>query len=160
MKRLANVRGRLSAAGWALLPIRFIIGYGFAAHGYAKLSRGVEGFAGILAAMHVPSPEVVAWVTTLLELVGGVAMVLGAFVVPLSLPLAAVMLTALFGVHLQYGFSSVKLLEITGGGARFGPTGYELNLLYLAGLLTLVLGGTTPLSVDRLLDRRRKGRNR
>lgn len=32
---------------WALLPLRLIIGYGFMAHGFAKLSRGPEGFAGI-----------------------------------------------------------------------------------------------------------------
>jgi len=33
---------------WALLPLRLIIGFGFAAHGYAKLNRGPENFAAIL----------------------------------------------------------------------------------------------------------------
>ncbi len=32
----------------ALLPLRLMIGFGFAAHGYAKLSKGPDGFAAIL----------------------------------------------------------------------------------------------------------------
>jgi putative oxidoreductase len=70
-----------------------------------------------------------AWATTLLELLGGVSVMLGAFVAPLSLPL--VMLTAMLGVHLPYGFSSVRLQAIAPSGAVFGPVGYELNLLYI-----------------------------
>lgn len=33
---------------WAPLPIRLIIGYGFIAHGLAKLMRGPETFAVVL----------------------------------------------------------------------------------------------------------------
>jgi uncharacterized membrane protein YphA (DoxX/SURF4 family) len=33
---------------------------------------------------------------------------------------------------------------------------YEVNLLYIAGLLTLVLGGASPLSVDEWLVRRKE----
>jgi putative oxidoreductase len=44
-------------------------------------------------------------------------------------------------VHLPYGFSSIKLLSVTAAGAQFGPPGYEVNLLYLACLAALVLGG-------------------
>ena len=41
--------------GWALLPLRLMVGFGFAAHGYAKLNRGPENFAIILTAIGVPS---------------------------------------------------------------------------------------------------------
>ena len=68
--------------------------------------------------------------------------------------LAAVMLTAMFNVHLRYGFSSVRLLEVTDAGARFGPVGYEMTLLYLAGLATLALGGPGRLSLDHWLKTR------
>jgi putative oxidoreductase len=34
-------------------------------------------------------------------------------------------------------------------GAQFGPVGYEINLLYIAALLTLAASGSTPWSVDR-----------
>jgi hypothetical protein len=60
-------------------------------------------------------------------------------VVPLSIAFTGVMLTALFGVHLRYGFSSIRLKSLGPGGAEFGPVGYELNLLYIAALLAIAL---------------------
>jgi len=142
--------------GWTILPLRLIIGFGFAAHGYAKLSRGPENFATILTAIGVPQPHLMAWVTSLLELIGGISLMAGAFVVPLSLPLAVIMLTAMFSIHFQYGFSSIKLKAVTTSGAEFGPIGYEMNLLYLAGLLTLVLIGPGSLSIDHWLRMRKQ----
>jgi putative oxidoreductase len=141
--------------GWPLALLRLVVGFGFAAHGYAKLARGPESFALILRAMGIPAPGLMAWATSLLELLGGISLVLGAFVLPLSLPLAAVMLTALFGVHLRYGFSSIRLQAFNASGAVFGPVGYELNLLYVAALVVLALCGPGPLSVDRWLAHRR-----
>jgi putative oxidoreductase len=146
---------RMLDHGWALLPLRLLIGFGFAAHGLAKLGRGPEHFAAVLSAMGIPAPSLAAWLTTLLELLGGISVMAGALVVPLSVPLAVVMLTAMFAVHLPNGFSSIKLRAITATGAEFGAPGYELNLLYLAGLATLCLGGSGPASVDSLLARRK-----
>jgi putative oxidoreductase len=69
------------------------------------------------------------------------------------------MLTALFSVHFQYGFSSIRLKAITASGAQFGPIGYEMNLLHIAALLTLALGGSGALSLDRYLAmKRNRGR--
>ncbi|HMA91434.1 MAG TPA: DoxX family protein [Polyangiaceae bacterium] len=82
-----------AANGWQLLPLRLVIGYGFAAHGYAKLARGPANFAAILAAIGVPLPEPMAWLTSLVELVGGILLILGTAVSLISLPLAVVMLT-------------------------------------------------------------------
>jgi putative oxidoreductase len=53
-----------------------------------------------------------------------------------------------FLVHLPFGFSSVKLLAVTNAGAQFGPPGYELDLLYSACLVALVMGGSGPMAVD------------
>ena len=153
---MSNFQKRISEKGWALLPLRLMTGFGFAAHGYAKLSRGPENFATILASIGVPQPHLMAWLTSLLEFVGGVSVMAGAFVVPLTLPLSVIMLTAMFSVHLQYGFSSVRLKAVTASGAEFGPVGYEMNLLYIAGLLTLALGGPGRLSVDHWLRMRRQ----
>jgi putative oxidoreductase len=141
---------------WALLPLRLVIGFGFAAHGYAKLSRGPDSFATLISAIGVPLPLLTAWLTSLIELLGGVSIMAGAFVLPLTLPLTVVMMTALFSVHLQYGYSSIRLKAVTASGAEFGPIGYELNLLYIAGLLTLALNGPTRLSVDRWFRSRQK----
>src|SRR5512134_613482 len=144
-------------SAWALLPLRLMVGFGFAAHGYAKLSRGPEHFASILDSLGVPLPHLVAWVTALLEFFGGISVMAGAFVVLLSLPLAIIMVTAMFSVHLQYGFSSIRLTAVTAEGAQFGPIGYELNLLYIAGLLALALHGAGRLSVDQWLKARKQG---
>jgi putative oxidoreductase len=141
---------------WALLPLRLIIGFGFAAHGYAKLSRGPESFATVLKAIGIPLPYFMAWITSLLELVGGVSVMAGAFVLPLAFPLSAIMLTAMVSVHFQYGFSSIRLKSITESGAEFGPIGYELNLLYIVGLLALALSKPIRMSVDHWLSRRSK----
>jgi putative oxidoreductase len=64
-------------------------------HGFAKLSRGPDAFATILQAMGVPDPHLMARVTILLELLGGFAVILGAFVAIVSVPMVAL----LFGGH-------------------------------------------------------------
>jgi putative oxidoreductase len=135
-------------ARWAVLPMRLLVGYGFMEHGFAKLSRGPDAFAGTLQQLHVPMPHVAAWLTIGTELLGGLALLLGAFVVWAAIPMALVLLVAMVTVHLPYGFSSVKLLSVSASGAQFGPVGYELDLLYLAALLVVTLQGPGPLSID------------
>ncbi|HXI69282.1 MAG TPA: DoxX family protein [Verrucomicrobiae bacterium] len=135
---------------WAPLSLRLIVGYGFMSHGYAKLAGGLEHFAAILNNLGVPSPELAAWATVAVELLGGLAMLIGAFVPLVSVPMIIVMLTAIFTVHWRYGFSSIKLLAATPAGAQFGSVGYEINLLYIAAIVALVIGGAGPLSVDAL----------
>jgi putative oxidoreductase len=133
-------------ARWAPIPLRLIVGYGFMEHGFAKLARGPEAFPAILHALGVPAPHFLAWASILTEVLGGLAVILGAFVALVALPMAALLVVAIFTVHLPYGFSSIKLLSVTAAGAQFGPPGYELNLLYLACLAALVLGGSGPLA--------------
>lgn len=146
--------GPTAWAAWAPLPLRLIVGYGFFAHGLAKVMRGPEHFTGILQALGVPWPELLARATIGIEIVGGLAILIGAFVAIVSIPMAIVLLVAIFTVHWDYGFSSVKLLAITPHGAHFGEPGYECDLLYLACLAALVLGGPGPLSVDGALGSR------
>jgi putative oxidoreductase len=145
---------RPSVARWASIPLRLIVGYGFMEHGYAKLSKGPEVFAAILHAIGVPAPHLMAWLTVLTELIGGLAVLLGAFVSLVSLPMAALLLVAMFTVHLPYGFSSIKLMTVTSGRPQFGPPGYEVNLLYLACLAALVLGGCGPMAIDNYLRKK------
>jgi putative oxidoreductase len=139
---------------WFAIPLRLIVGYGFIAHGYAKLIKGPQNFAGILHALGVPAPGLMAWLTIIVEIGGGLAVLLGALVALASIPMAAVLLTAMFSVHLRYGFSSIKLQAITASGAQFGPPGYEVDLLYLACIAALVIGGAGPWAVDNWIRRR------
>ena len=146
---------RASVTRWAPIPLRLIVGYGFMQHGFAKLLRGPDAFAIVLHAIGVPAPHLMAWLTTLIEIFGGVAVLSGALIPLASLPMAAVLLVAMFTVHLPYGFSSIKLMSVTAGRAQFGPPGYECNLLYLACLAALVIGGSGPMAVDGYLRKKR-----
>ena len=143
-----------AASRWAPVPLRLIVGYGFMEHGFAKLARGPEAFATILHAIGTPAPHLMAWTTILIEVLGGLAVILGAFVTLVSVPMAVVLLVAIFTVHLPYGFSSIKLMAVTAAGAQFGPPGYETDVLYLACLAALVLGGSGPLAADGLIRKR------
>jgi putative oxidoreductase len=148
----ASARRRFDPAAlapWSPLLLRLIVGAGFCMHGYAKLARGPDTFAVVLHTLGVPWPFFFAWVTTAVELAGGVAVLIGAFLPIVAVPLAAVLLTAMFTIHRPYGFFSVKLVSVTAAGTTFGTVGYEIVLLYLAALGALVLGGAGPLSVDR-----------
>jgi putative oxidoreductase len=147
---------RSPIARWAPIPLRLIVGYGFMEHGFAKLARGPEAFPAILQALGVPTPHLMGWLTILVEIVGGLAVLLGALVPLASIPMAAVLLVAAITVHLPYGFSSIKLEAVTAAGAQFGPPGFETDLLYLACLAAIVLGGSGPLAIDGFLAKRRE----
>jgi putative oxidoreductase len=139
----------------AAIPLRAIAGGGFIQHGYAKLSKGPEAFAAILQALHVPLPHFSAYLTIGVELLGGAALLLGAFVAWVSIPTIIVLLTAMFTVHLPYGFSSIKIKAIVDGRAQFGPPGYECDLLYIACILALVFLNPGLWSIDSYRLRKR-----
>ncbi|MGN6509441.1 MAG: DoxX family protein [Chitinophaga sp.] len=141
---------------WAPFILRIIAGIGFLAHGYAKLAKGPEGFAKLLHDVGVPAPEIMAWVATLTEVLGGVALIVGAFVSVVSIPLIITMLTALFTVHYKYGYSSIKTIGLDADGPRFGPPGYEINLLYIGALIMLIYTGAGKFSIDSIIAKRRK----
>src|SRR5215475_4478280 len=129
LSNLFTFLNRPIASRWAPIPLRLIVGYGFMEHGFAKLSRGTDTFAGLLQAIGVPMPHVMAWISVLTEILGGFAVLIGAFLPLVSVPLAGLLLVAMFTVHLPYGFSSIKLVSVTAGRAQFGPPGYECDLL-------------------------------
>ena len=141
---------------WAPVPIRIILGVGFMAHGWAKWNRGPAMFAELLKQAHVPLALANAWLVTLLEIFGGLALLVGAFVTIVSVPLIVSMLGAMFTVNIKFGFSAVNTIGLTPGGPKLGPPGYEINLLYIACLLVLILMGAGPLSIDWLRRRRRQ----
>jgi putative oxidoreductase len=141
---------------WYAVPLRIIVGYGFIEHGYAKLVHGPDGFIGILHAIGLPFAHLLGWATILVEILGGLLILLGAFVPLTAVPMVVVLLVAIFTVHLPYGFSSIKLQSYAAGVAHFGQPGYETDLLYVAGLIALSFGGAGPLSLDRYLRARQR----
>lgn len=120
--------------------LRIVLGVIFVAHGAATLfgDGGPGGLAGFLGSLGVPVPILAAWLVTLLEFVGGMFLIVGLFVLPTAILLAIHMLLGIILVHAQNGFYVVGP----------GTSGVEFNLLLIAGLLSLLLGGPGLAAVD------------
>lgn len=74
-----------------------------------------------------------AWATTVVEILGGAAVFTGLLIPIPSIPMAVVLLTALFTVHLPYGFFSVKLAQVTESGTNSGRSDMKFSCCTSAG---------------------------
>lgn len=130
-------RGPNPSLGLAIL--RVVIGVIFIAHGAHKLfETGVPPTAEFLGSLGVPAAAAAAWLVTLLEFVGGLSLVVGFLVTPVSLLFCVHMLTGIILVHAPNGFFVIGP----------GQGGVEFNLLLIAGLLALVFAGPGLASLD------------
>ncbi len=124
--------------------LRVVLGLIFIAHGGDKLLGGVGGTVQSFGNLGIPLPFVSAWLVTLLEFVGGMFLIVGLFILPTAILLAGYMLVGIILVHFPNGFFVI------------GPDaagGYEFNLLLIAGLLSLLLGGPGLAAVDSRMQR-------
>jgi len=135
---------------WAPIPLRLMIGTAFVIHGFPKLFTiaGHEQFQTMLASMRVPLPAAASWALGGLEFFGGLALIAGLLIVPVTVLLTIEMLVALFAVHLPHGFNFVNITGMTAAGPQFGMPGYEVNLLYISGLVSLMMSGAGAVSVS------------
>lgn len=125
-----------------LAILRVVIGVVFVAHGAPKLfGGGVEGLAGMLGNLGVPMAGGAAWIVTLLEFFGGLALIVGFLVLPVALLLSFHMLMGIVLVHAPNGFFVIGP----------GQGGIEFNLVLIAGLLTLMLAGPGFAALDARL---------
>lgn len=124
----------LRSCGLTLL--RVVVGVIFVMHGWQKLSWGFHNVAGFLGSLGIPLPTLAAVLLTLVEFVGGIALILGVLTRYFAALLSIDMLVALVVVHIKNGF--------------FAPKGVEFPLLLLASNLNLMLSGTGALSVSAL----------
>ncbi len=154
------MNGQSVLARYAMFPLRLILGFGFAYHGFPKLftSAGHAFFAGMLSQIGVPAVGLASWLIAALEFCGGLALIAGAFVPLVAVLCAIEMFVALFTVHLSQGFNFLHITGMTAQGPQFGMPGFEVNLLYIGGLLALLLAGAGPLSVDSWRARHRRRR--
>ena len=119
--------------------LRVVAGFLFAAHGWQKFSEfTIPGTQAAFTQMGVPAAQVAAPVVATLELVGGIALILGVLTRVFAALLAVDMLGALFLVH-----ASAGVFAATGG--------YELVLILAAAALAVALVGAGKVSVDKVL---------
>lgn len=115
--------------GWGLVFLRVVVGIVFFVHGFQKLFLiGFGGVADMMEGLGVPAPELFAVILTLVELLGGLALILGLFTRVAAIPLAIDMLVATLTVHLPNDFSAAN-------------GWYEFTLVLLAASLALAVAG-------------------
>jgi putative oxidoreductase len=140
---------RSSLAPYAPLVARGMLGVGFLYHGLPKWSPGGhQGLGGLLRDIGIPLPGVMSWVVSVVEVGGALAMLAGAVVGLAGVLLLIEMLVAMFAVHFANGFNFIHITGMGQAGPLFGMPGYEVNLLYIALILVVLLGGPGRWSVD------------
>jgi putative oxidoreductase len=129
---------------WGIALLRVVTGIIFLMHGQQKLFEfGIGGVTGMMTGLGVPAPGLMAIVVTLVELVGGIALILGAFTRIAGLLVAIDVLVAFFLVHMANGFFA------SNGGV-------ELVLILATAGVTLVLTGPGAMAVDSMLPVERR----
>ena len=140
MRLTAPASPRQLDLGLAIL--RVVTGLVFAAHGAQKLFvYGVAGVTGAFQGMGIPFPAVTGPLTGVVELLAGLALVVGLLTRLAGFGLAITMLGAIGFVHLAAGF--------------FAPTGIEFPLALLAATVALAFIGGGRFSLDALIASRR-----
>jgi putative oxidoreductase len=134
-----SVRG---AAGYAPLVVRVLAGVIMFAHGWQKFQGGPANFGGFLSQLGVPAPELIAYVVTFVELVGGALLIVGLLSRLCALLLTIDLAVAILLVKVNIGFLSPPQSQLPGA---------ELDLALIAGFLVVLLAGPGRLSVDQAL---------
>jgi len=119
-----------------LAALRIVVGVIFLMHGGQKLFMGFHNVAGFLGSLGIPQPTLAAIVLTLVEFVGGIALILGLCTRYAAALLSIDMLVALIAYHVKNGF--------------FMPNGVEYPMLLLVANINLMLAGAGAMGVDTL----------
>lgn len=143
---------------WAMIapvPLRLVLGFGLIYHGLPKVfsSAGYNGFVLMLRDIGFPAAGILALGVGLFEFIGGIALIAGAYTSLIASLGFLEMVVAMFAVHISMGFNFINIIGTSPSGPLYGLPGYEVNLLYMAGFLALILGGAGLFSVDDLRGR-------
>ena len=129
-------------ARYGLAILRIVLGIAMLLHGWAKLSGGVEGVSGFFGSLGIPAPGLMAWVVTIVELVGGILLVVG-------------FLTQIAGILLAIDMLGVILFAFLLRGAPLLENGvitWEKEAVFGAAALCLALAGPGAWSVDDIMS--------
>jgi len=123
--------------------LRVVLGITFFVHGLVKFQGGIENTVGWFASIGLPGG--LAYAVAIVELVGGLALIIGLGSRAVSALLALLMIGATLKVKLAMGFLG------NGQGA-----GYELDLALLAMAVFIVINGSKLLAVDQLFGKNKE----
>ncbi|WP_209123864.1 DoxX family protein [Alkalihalobacillus sp. BA299] len=121
---------------WSLLILRVVLGLSFFVHGLDKFQSGIGNIAGWFGSIGLP--EFLAYVVATIELVGGIALILG---------LGTRVIASLFALLMLGAFITVKLpIGFLGNGQM---AGYELDLAFFTMSVALILSGSHLYALDQ-----------
>ena len=121
---------------FGLLGLRVVLGIVFLYHGYDKVFvKGIPAITGFMNGLGLPAPELMAYLVSYGELIGGALMILGLLTFWVSVDFTIIALVALFTVHISKGFSAMQ-------------GGYEYILLILAASFFMLTHGAGKYSLD------------
>jgi putative oxidoreductase len=127
--------------GWGLTILRVVVGIVFVMHGGQKIFViGIQHVAGMFASLGIPEPLASAVVVSLVESLGGIALIVGLATRWAALLIAIDMVVAILKVHLPHGF--------------FGPGGFEYPLTLLAANLALLVSGPGAAAMENRIGHR------
>jgi len=119
-----------------LLILRLALGLIFVLHGWMNVVGGQESFLReMLAMVGWSPPDLVIWSITGLELLGGVALMLGVFTREAAFLLAVEMVVAVVLFHIRQGFF---IVAVPNAPLAYG---FEYHLALVGGLVCLVFAG-------------------
>lgn len=123
------------------LLARLVIGVVLIAHGYQKLfENGMDAAGQSFAQMGVPAAGIAVWVAALIELIGGILMILGLFQLVVGVLITINMLGAFFIVHISNG------VFVTNNG-------FELVLTIAALALMIATFGSGRIALDSVFGK-------
>lgn len=129
------------AARFAPVLLRIAIGIVGAVHGWPKM-KNLGAFIASVDKLGIPLAPLFGTAAALSEFLGGLALILGLFGRWAAFFFGCTMAVAVFKVHGARGFSN-------------DANGYEYSLVLLVASASIVLSGSGPLSVDRLLGKKK-----
>ena len=126
-------------ARYGLAILRVVLGIAMLVHGWSKLSGGVDNVAGFFGdTLGIPAPGLMAWVVTIVELVGGILLVVG-------------FLSQIAGILIALDMLGAILFAFLLRGAPFienGQISWEKEAVFAAAALCIVLAGPGAWAVE------------
>ncbi|PIC78353.1 oxidoreductase [Sporosarcina sp. P19] len=127
----------------SIFLLRIMLGISFFVHGFVKFQDRIENTAGWFESIGIPG--FLAYFVGAVEVIGGIALILGLGTRVVSALLAIIMVGAILKVKLSAGFLGTA-----------DKVGYELDLVLLVIAIFLTVNGSKIWAVDQVIFNKNK----